>query len=40
MAQIAKFYSIEQEADDQNLSYEERAELRKRVVYPIMRYIL
>ena len=37
MAQIAKFYSIEQEADDQNLSYKERAELRKRVAYPIMR---
>ena len=37
MAQIAKFYSIEQEADDQNLSYKERAERRKRVAYPLMR---
>ena len=37
LAQIAKLYSVETEADDQHLSYEERAELRKRVAYPIMR---
>jgi len=37
IAQISKLYSVEKEADDQNLSYEERAELRKRIAYPIMR---
>ena len=37
LAQIAKLYSIEQEADDRRLTFDERAELRKRVAYPIMR---
>ena len=35
--QIAKLYSVEREADDQQFSYEQRAELRKQVAYPIMR---
>ncbi|MGQ1948315.1 IS66 family transposase [Geofilum sp. OHC36d9] len=37
LAQIAKLYRVEQMADDQKLSYEQRAELRKRLAYPIMR---
>jgi transposase len=37
LAQIAKLYKVEQMADDQNLGYEQRAELRKRLAYPIMR---
>ena len=37
LAQIARLYSIEQEADDRQLTFDERAELRSRVAYPIMR---
>ena len=37
LAQIARLYSIEQEADDSRLTYEQRAELRRRVAYPLIR---
>ena len=37
LAQIARLYSIEQEADDRHLTFDERAELRSSVAYPIMR---
>jgi len=36
LAQIAKIYTVETEADDLNMSYEQRAELRKKVIYPIL----
>lgn len=37
LAQIAKLYQVEQMASDQELDYGQRAELRKRLAYPIMR---
>lgn len=37
LAQIAKFYQVEKMADEQELDHEQRAELRKRLAYPIMR---
>ncbi|WP_044262502.1 IS66 family transposase [Saccharicrinis fermentans] len=37
LAQIAKIYQVEQMATDQNMNYKQRAELRKRLAYPIMR---
>lgn len=37
LAQIAKLYQVEDMATDQDLDYEQRAELRKRLAYPIMR---
>ena len=37
LAQIAKLYQVEQMATDQELDYGQRAELRKRLAYPIMR---
>ena len=37
LAQIARLYTIEREADDRQLTFDERAELRSRVAYPIMR---
>jgi len=37
LAQIAKIYQVEQMATDQELDYKQRAELRKRLAYPIMR---
>ena len=37
LAQIGKLYQVEAMADDQKLDYEQRAELRKRLAYPIMR---
>ncbi len=37
LAQIGKLYQVEAMADDQELDYEQRAELRKRLAYPIMR---
>jgi len=37
LAQIAKLYQVEDMATDQELDYEQRAELRKRLAYPIMR---
>lgn len=37
LAQIAKLYQVEEMATDQELNFEQRAELRKRVAYPIMR---
>lgn len=36
IGQIGLLYEVEREADDKNLSYEERAELRERLAYPIM----
>lgn len=36
LAQIGKIYKVEYMANDQNLSYDERAELRKRLAHPIM----
>ena len=36
LAQIGMLYSVESKADEENLSYEERAELRSRLSYPIM----
>lgn len=37
LAQIAKIYQVEQMATDQEMDYKQRAELRKRLAYPIMR---
>ena len=37
LAQIAKLYQVESMATDQDMDYEQRAELRKRLAYPIMR---
>jgi len=37
LAQIAKLYQVEQMAADKNMDYQQRAELRKRLAYPIMR---
>lgn len=37
LAQIAKLYQVEEMANEQSLNYEQRAELRKRLAYPIMR---
>jgi transposase len=37
LAQIAKLYQVEEMATDQGLNYEQRAELRKRLAYPLMR---
>jgi transposase len=37
LAQIAKLYQVEEMATDQEMDYEQRAELRKRLAYPIMR---
>ncbi|MBW6431898.1 IS66 family transposase [Patescibacteria group bacterium] len=37
LAQIAKLYQVEQMATDKQLDYAQRAELRKRLAYPIMR---
>lgn len=37
LGQIGKLYQVEAMADDQELNYEQRAELRKRLAYPIMR---
>ena len=37
LAQIAKLYQVEEMTTDQELNFEQRAELRKRVAYPIMR---
>jgi len=37
LEQIGLLYDVERMADDKNLSYEERAELRSRLSYPIMR---
>ena len=36
LAQIAKLYQVEEMATDQELDFEQRAELRKRLAYPIM----
>jgi hypothetical protein len=36
LAQIAKLYQVEEMATDQELDYGQRAELRKRLAYPIM----
>jgi transposase len=36
LAQIAKLYKVEAMATDQEMDYEQRAELRKRLAYPIM----
>ncbi len=36
LAQIGKLYQVETMADDQQLNYEQRSELRKRLAYPIM----
>jgi transposase len=36
LAQIGKLYQVEAMADDQKLDYEQRAELRRRLAYPIM----
>ena len=36
LEQIGMLYDVERMADDKNLSYEERAELRSRLAYPIM----
>jgi transposase len=36
LSQIALLYQVERKADEENLSYEERAELRTRLSYPIM----
>lgn len=35
--QIDMLYSVEKLADEQNMSYEERADLRNRISYPIIR---
>lgn len=37
LAQIAKLYQVEQMANDESMTYEQRSELRKRLAYPIMR---
>ena len=37
LAQIGMLYDVERIADAQNLSYEERADLRKRLSYPIIK---
>jgi hypothetical protein len=37
LAQIAKLYQVEAMATDQEMDYGQRAELRKRLAYPIMR---
>jgi len=37
LAQIAKLYQVEKMADEQELNFEQRVELRKRLAYPIMR---
>jgi transposase len=37
LAQIAKLYQVEEMATEQGLDYGQRAELRKRLAYPIMR---
>jgi transposase len=37
LAQIAKLYQVEEMATDQEMDYGQRAELRKRLAYPIMR---
>lgn len=36
LEQIGLLYQVERQADEQNLSFEERAELRSRLAYPIM----
>jgi len=36
LEQIGLLYSVEREADDKNLSYKERADLREKLSYPIM----
>jgi hypothetical protein len=36
LSQIALLYDVERKADEENLSYEERSELRTRLSYPIM----
>ena len=36
MAQIGLLYEVEREADHQELSFEQRAEMRERLSYPIM----
>jgi len=36
LEQIGLLYAVEREADDKNLSYPERADLRERLSYPIM----
>jgi transposase len=37
LEQIGKLYKVEQMADEQDLDFEQRSELRKRLAYPIMR---
>lgn len=37
LEQIGLIYAVETMADDQNLNYEQRAELRSRLAYPILR---
>jgi transposase len=37
LAQIAKFYQVEKMATEKEMNFEQRAELRKRLAYPIMR---
>lgn len=37
LAQIAKLYQVEQMANDESMTYEQRSELRRRLAYPIMR---
>ena len=37
LGQIGLLYDVERMADEQDLSYEERAELRERLAYPILR---
>lgn len=37
LAQIGKFYTVEHMADDKDMNFEERAALRKRIAYPLMR---
>jgi len=36
MEQIGMLYDVERQADLENLSFEERSELRRRFSYPIM----
>lgn len=36
LQQIGLLYEVKREADDKNLSYEERAKLRESLAYPIM----
>ena len=36
LSQIGLLYGVEREADERNLSYDERADLRERLAYPIM----